>query len=119
MKEWSNLACAIYVWDISNWVSVDNEDDVTIYYDRNLITDNLERLHYKKELVNNLTDDAKYLVSIILDTPDEFIGCICGSDGIPKKGRLLAFLNVSGWKRSKINKAFNEVNRFVQEYYGR
>ena len=116
--KWSNLECAIQVWDANNWVSLDDETQVQIFYDRCLVIDNLERVLHKKELVKNLTDDAKYLITTILDTPDDFLKCICDSEGTPKKTRVVAFLSVSGWKRSKINKTFIEISRFIREYYG-
>lgn len=117
MKDWPSLACAIYVWDNANWVAID-DPDVAVSSDRNLVTDNLEKIHYRKELIQNLTSDAKYLISIVLDTPDDFAKCLCGMDGEPKKTRIIAFLSVSGWKPRKINKAFHEISRFVREYYG-
>ena len=117
MKDWPNLACAIYVWDNANWVCID-DPDISVSTDRNLVTDSLERIHYRKELIQNLTQDAAYLISVVLDTPDDFINCICGIDGEPKKTRLIAFLNVAGWKPRKIKKAFHEVSKFVKEYYG-
>ncbi len=117
MKNWPELAHAIYVWDNSNWVSID-DPDIAVSTDRNLITDSLERIHYRKELVENLTSDAKYLITIVLDTPDDFVGCICGNGGFPMKTRVIAFLSVSGWKRKKILKTFQEISKFVREYYG-
>lgn len=117
MKKWPDLACAIYVWDANNWVSYD-DPDIAVFTDRNLVTDNLERIHYRKELVENLTTDAKYLMTMILDTPEDFNRCICGNDGMPKKTRIVAFLNVSGWNYKKINTVFGELSKFVKEYYG-
>ncbi len=117
MKKWPDLLCAIAVWDKDNWVSTD-EPEYVIFSDKNLVTDNLERIHYRKELIKNLTEDAKYLLTVILDTPDDFAGCICGNDGVPKKTRVVAFLNVSGWKYRKINSVFKEISKFIKEYYG-
>ena len=117
MKNWPNLASAIQVWDNGNWVDID-DPALSENVDRSLITDNLERIHYKKELVESLTSDAKYLISIVLDTPDDFINCLYGIDEEPKKTRIIAFLNVSGWKPRKIRRVFSEVSHFVKEYYG-
>lgn len=117
MKKWPDLVHAFCVWDKDNWVCIDDHE-ISVTTDRNLITDSIEKIHYRKELLQSLSDEAKYLITIVLDTPDDFIECLCGMNGEPKRTRIIAFLNVSGWKQKKISKTFKELHRFVKEYYG-
>lgn len=65
------------------------------------------------EFVESLTDDAKEVVSLVLDTPEDLRRCMVNDDPNPspcatRKGLREYFLG-KGWPRVRITEAFNEI----------
>jgi len=120
------LMSAIEVWQLSNWSSIDNgkgkysakneSGEITEYTLQHEITP--ERQMYKKELVKNLTKDAKYVIKLILDTPEDFLEFLAGKNGEPKRYRVISFLQISGWSNKRVVSTTKELCKFVGEYYG-
>ena len=119
-KSWPDIVLAMQVWDKDNWVGLEeSETESGIMPIHSLMVTDLEKIHYRKELVSSLTGDAKYLLKLVLDTPDDFTSCICGGkENDPKKTRITAFLSISGWNKNRICGVFNEISMFIRMYYG-
>lgn len=124
-KQRDCLCSAIEIWEPSNWSSIEIDGKYLIPnsnggFNEHSIAHELtpEKQYYKKELVDFLTKDAKYVIKLLLDTPEELLDCIIGENGEPKKYRIMAFLQVSGWGRKRVFKTIKEICKFVGEYYG-
>jgi hypothetical protein len=77
-----------------------------------------ERAYYKKELVAALTSDAKFLIRLILNTPDDLISTLFQDNGDVRRTVLTDILKLRGWRPSKIKEVQGEVKTFVRNYYG-
>lgn len=77
-----------------------------------------EKAYYRKELVNSLTSDAKFLLRLVLNTPDEFISLLFKDNGDVRTTVLTDMLKFQGWRPKKIKEVHLEVKDFVRNYYG-
>jgi len=114
-----NLIAAILVWDRGNWISYSEEEMEKLYFSQSSFYKMTPEKHFfRKELVNSLSNDAKFIFELILDTPDEFLECLSSSNGTLKKSKIITFLILAGWKQKRVEKTFREIKRFLGNYYG-
>jgi hypothetical protein len=76
---------------------------------------NQESELFKKEAFENLSFEAKEVISIILNSPDEILQLICTSKfGMYSKRLLIKYLHKNkGWENKKIEKTFREITYYV------
>lgn len=77
-----------------------------------------EKAYYRKELVHALTKDAKFLLRLVLDTPDEFLSLLFKDNGEVRTTVLSDMLKHRGWRPKKIEQIRKEVKTFIRNYYG-
>jgi hypothetical protein len=77
-----------------------------------------EKAYYRKELVNSLTADAKFLLRLVLNTPDELISTLFQDNGDIRTTVLTDMLKFRGWRPRKIKEVHAEIKSFVRDYYG-
>ena len=77
-----------------------------------------EKAYYRKELVEALTSDAKFLIRLILNTPDDLLSTLFKDNGDVRRTVLTDILKFRGWRPKKIEKVQHEVKDFVRNYYG-
>jgi len=73
-----------------------------------------ERRCIIKELIDLLPLDAKSIMDIILDSPEEVYQAICTPITLqPSKRLLKLYLRKIGWRNRRITKSFNDLKKFV------
>ena len=77
-----------------------------------------EKAYYRKELVSALTADAKFLIRLILNTPDDLVSILFQDNGDVRKTVITDILKFRGWRPSKIKAVQKELKTFVKDYYG-
>lgn len=77
-----------------------------------------EKAYYRKELVTALTDDAKFLIRLVLNTPDDLLSTLFQDNGDVRRTVLTDMLKFRGWRPKKIKEVQTEVKAFVRNYYG-
>jgi hypothetical protein len=76
---------------------------------------NPEKEFMKKELADNLSEEAKEIVRIILNGPSEIVSTFFSDTyNCVSKARILIFFRKKGWKRKVIRTAFNELKEFTK-----
>jgi len=80
-------------------------------------TYNPEKILLKKDAFDSLSDEAKYLLRIILDAPQELIEVLYTQKyKKTSKARIKKFLlKCLHWNRLKVNKAFREIKKYLRE----
>ncbi len=80
-------------------------------------TYNPEKILLKKDAFDSLSDEAKYLLRIILDAPQELIEVLYTQKyKKTSKARIKKFLlKRLHWNRLKVNKAFREIKKYLRE----
>ena len=110
------LISAIIAWDPSSYISLENNLDILQSETDLKYFSTPEHVFLRKESVLSLSDDAKHLVTFVLDTPDDLLFFITGKRGEISKEKLVEFLKAIGWSPSKINKTFKELKYFCRGY---
>lgn len=110
MASKEDLLAALIAYNPSNYIPVDK---VVIPH-----FDVPEKAYYRKELVAALTADAKFLLRLIINTPDDLISTLFQENGEVRRTVLIDILKFRGWKPSKIKKVQLEIRTFVTNYYG-
>jgi hypothetical protein len=78
---------------------------------------NTESLIIKKDLTEKLSKEAKDIIKLVLQSPEEVIKELKGDRyNIISKDKIYIFLRKQGWKRKKIDGAFLELKKFVSEF---
>jgi hypothetical protein len=77
-----------------------------------------EKAYYRKELVESLTKDAKFLIRLILNTPDELLSTLFQDNGDVRKTVVVDILKFRGWRPKKIKEVESEIKTFIHDYYG-
>jgi len=75
--------------------------------------DNPERQCEFMQLINNLSNEAKQVIRIVLDTPFELWAFLAHSDSLSKTvcvASLREYLRFHGWRYAAINKAFEQIS---------
>jgi len=88
------------------------KDELTLILESKL---NQENEFFKKEAFENLSSEAKEVVNIVLNSPDEILQLICTSKfGMYSKDLLKKYLHKNkGWENKKIKKVFRELSKYV------
>ena len=78
--------------------------------------ENTERSFFKKEMIENLSNESKDIIRLIFSSPSEVLQEITSPvHECVSKQRIKNFLLQKGWKRVKIEKSFSEIRKFVIE----
>jgi hypothetical protein len=77
---------------------------------------NQEKRFLKKELVENLSIEAKDIIHLIFNSPSEILAMLETKtyDGISKR-KIKKMLRGNGWSKLQIQKTFFELNQFITE----
>jgi len=105
-----DLLAALVAYNPNNYVPI---DDIVIPH-----FDAPEKAYYRKELVESLTADAKFLMRLILNTPDDLITTLFKDNGDVRRTVLTDILKFRGWRPKQIEKVEHEIKTFVRDYYG-
>ena len=105
-----DLLAALTAYNPNNYIPVDK---ITIPH-----FEVPEKAYYRKELVQALTNDAKFLLRLVLDTPDDFLSLLFKDNGEIRTTVLTDMLKHRGWRPKKIEEIRKEVKVFVRNYYG-
>jgi hypothetical protein len=79
--------------------------------------DSQEKIAIKKDLTEKLSREAKDIIKLIINGPEEVLREIKGDRyNIISKDKIYVFLRKQGWKRKAIDGAFAELKNFVSEF---
>jgi len=106
------LDSALSVYDTNNWCTIDDPviQNQLVYEPK-----------VKREIL--LSDEARYLVKIVVNAPRELLEIKVGGhplvakNGNVTKYRLAKYLRIFlNWNKKDINKVFNELENYVKEF---
>jgi len=100
----NSIKMAVYAYDFNNYLTLDDAD---LRSDANMEPQNIV---YRKSMFEKLSNEAKEVIDIFLNTPAEMITVY----GTPSKEMIKYFFLKKGWKHITIKKAFSEVENYVR-----
>jgi hypothetical protein len=114
--EWRNtvdrdslsVRAALRVMDRSNWVSI---EDVEIQ----VISQNPLKILLLKEAYLSLSEEAKFVLRLVLDTPDELTDFLKSQKRTISTRRLKLLVEKAGINYSRVKE---EINGFIRQKYG-
>jgi len=109
MEKRDDIIAAMNAINPDNYIPVEENDHPHF--------DTPERAYIKKHLVKSLTDDAKFLLRLVLDTPQELVTLLFKQNGDVKTTVLTDILSFRGWSYSRRRDVYNEIKNFIREYY--
>lgn len=69
----------------------------------------------RKSLWENLSEEAAFIVSLVVNTPAEAAEVVLNDMGEPTKGRIMRYLvHDEGWDRSLVVRTFAELRAFTE-----
>jgi hypothetical protein len=97
---------------------IDRYDEFPEEFEKTIILpsrSNPEKEFMKKELADNLSEEAKEIVRIILNGPSEIVSTFfTDAYNCISKAKILIFFRKTGWKKKTINQAFDELKEFTK-----